>query len=431
MLERYSHPEMAQIWTLEAKYHLWLKVELIVLKVHETLGNVPVGTYEDVARKARFHSQRVSEIEAEVKHDVIAFLTNIAESVGENARFIHLGMTSSDLIDTALNLQIQQARPLITSGVSALREAIYARAKEHRYTVMMGRSHGVHGEPITFGAKLLVWVDEISRHEKRLHDAFEEMRVGMISGAMGTYAHLSLDVERHTCEALNLKPVKASTQVIQRDRHAALLNAFALLASSIEKMAVEIRHLQRTDVLEVEEAFSSGQKGSSAMPHKRNPISCENITGLARLIRSYAIPAMENMVLWHERDMSHSSVERVILPDAFTLLHYMLTRFTSVVRELIVYPQNMERNMNIYGGVVFSQRVLLALVEAGMAREEAYALVQRCAHQAWNIVGGDFRANVMADATIHRHISEAALEACFNPAPLLANIDGIFKRFEL
>jgi adenylosuccinate lyase len=430
MIERYSLPEMATLWSLDAKYQHWLAVELVVLQAQEALGLVPPGTHANVSENATYTPQRVAEIEADVRHDVIAFLTNLAETTGENSRYIHLGMTSSDLIDTALSVQIQTARPLIIQGVASLKASILKLARDHKNTVMVGRSHGIHGEPITFGAKLLVWVDELSRHEARLHHAFEDTRVGMISGAMGTYAHLSPEVEALVCQYLNLNPVKASTQVIQRDRHASLLAAFALLASSIEKMVIELRHLQRTDVLEVEEAFAKGQKGSSAMPHKRNPISSENISGLARLVRSYALPAMENIALWHERDMSHSSVERVILPDAFLLLHYMLHRFTGVIEHLGVYPHNMARNMNIYGGVIFSQRVLLALIEKGQSREEAYALVQHHAHQAWNTEGGNFKQALLADDTITPYLTPEEIEGCFNPAPMLQHIDALFARFD-
>jgi adenylosuccinate lyase len=431
MIERYALPAMAHLWSPVAKFDTWLFVEIAVLEAHERLGNVPKGVTAEVQSKAAFDLQRIDEIEAEVRHDVIAFLSNVAESVGESSRFVHLGMTSSDLIDTALNVQIQKARPVLMERLHTLQQTILKRAWEHQYTVMVGRSHGIHGEPITFGAKLLVWVDELERSIARLDSGFEECRVGMVSGAMGTYAHASPELEALTCEALGLSPVKASTQVIQRDRLASLFNAFALLASSLEKMAIEIRNLQRTDVLEVEEAFAKGQKGSSAMPHKRNPISSENITGLARLIRSYAIPCMENVALWHERDISHSSVERIVLPDAFIALHYMLNRFNTVMQDLVVFPENMKRNMNIYGGVIFSQRVLLALIEQGLSRESAYALVQKHAHAAWNIEGGHFKASLLGDETLSTLIRPEAIEACFDPTPMLQHIDHLFARFPL
>lgn len=431
MIDRYTLPDMRQLWSQEHKYAIWLKVELAATEAQEQLGRVPRGTAQAIRdKKPVIDPNRVDAIELEVKHDIIAFLTALAEQVGEESRFVHLGMTSSDLIDTALSLLLQESGALLLDKLDALIEVIYQRAEEHKHTVMIGRSHGIHGEPITFGVKLLVWFEELRRQRKRLVQALEENRVGQVSGAMGTYAHLDTEVERLTCEGLGLEAAPVSTQVLQRDRHASLMCAFGLLASSLEKFAVEIRHLQRTDVLEAEEPFTKGQKGSSAMPHKRNPIASENITGLARLVRSYAVPAMENIALWHERDISHSSVERVIFPDATTLLHYMLNRFTKVMEGLVVYPDNMQRNMNRYGGVIFSQRVMLTLVEKGVLREEAYRLVQRNAMAAWNTTDGSFKANVENDAEITSVLSKEELEACFNPQALLSNIDTIFARFE-
>ena len=429
MIPRYTRPEMEALWTLEAKFDAWLEVEIAALQAHEDLGNVPSGITAEVKSKARYEIPRIDEIELEVRHDVIAFLTNVAEHVGEASRFVHLGMTSSDLIDTALSVQIQRAGDLLLSTLVTLREAIFEQAKKHQHTVMIGRSHGIHGEPVTFGLKLLVWVEELTRQESRLKAALEDNRIGQVSGAMGTYAHLSPEVETLTCQHLNLEPAKVSTQILQRDRHAHLMNTLALLASSLEKFAVEIRHLQRTDVLEVEEPFKPGQKGSSAMPHKRNPVASENMTGLARLVRSYAIPAMENVALWHERDISHSSVERVIVPDAFILLHYMMHRFTGVMKDLQVYPDNMKRNMNVYGGVIFSQRVLLKLIDEGVSREEAYTLVQRNAHAAWNTIGGDFKANLLADSDVTKQLNSEAIDSCFDPQALLKNVEAIFARF--
>ena len=429
MIERYALPAMATLWTQQTKYETWLEVEIAVLQAQETLGLVPAGTTESVKATAQFSASRIDEIEEEVKHDVIAFLTNVAEYVGEPSRFVHLGMTSSDLVDTALNLQVQRALPLIDEKLSALKATILKRAWEHKDTVMVGRSHGIHGEPITFGAKLLVWVDELNRAEARIAHAKTECQAGMVSGAMGTYTHLAPTAEAETCRLLGLTPVKASTQVVQRDRLASLFTAFALLASSLEKMATEIRNLQRTDVLEVEEGFAKGQKGSSAMPHKRNPVSSENITGLCRLIRSYAMPAMENIALWHERDISHSSVERIILPDAFIALHYVLNRFNGVMANLLVHSANMTRNMNVYGGVIFSQRVLLALIDKGVSREIAYRLVQKNAHAAWNTEGGHFKDNLLADAEVTALLSAEDIASCFDPAPLLSNINAIFARF--
>ena len=430
MIDRYSLPEMSQLWNQQAKYDRWLEVELAVLEVQETLGKVPQGVSAEVRSKATFNVARIDEIEAEVKHDVIAFLTNLAESVGENSRFVHLGMTSSDLIDTAVNLQVQASGKLLQEKLNELQSAIREQAFAHRHTVMVGRSHGIHGEPITFGLKLLVWVDELERQKKRLTQALEENRVGQVSGAMGTYAHLEPEVERLTCEQLSLIPATVSTQILQRDRMASLFCAFAQLASSLEKVAVELRHLQRTEVLEVEEAFTKGQKGSSAMPHKRNPISGENITGLARMVRSYVMPALENVALWHERDISHSSVERIILPDGFILLHYMLNRMSGVIRNLQVYPENMKRNMNLYGGVIFSQRVMLGLVDQGILREDAYRIVQKHAHEAWNREGGNFKANLLQDPDLQAKLSAETIEALFDPSGLLRHVDTIFERFE-
>ncbi len=429
MIERYTLPEMQALWTRQAVFETWLEVELAVLETQEKLGMVPAGVSADVRGKARFEIARIDEIELEVKHDVIAFLTCVGESVGENARFIHLGMTSSDLIDTALALQIQKAGKLLQEKLARLKDTVLQRAIEHKKTVMVGRSHGIHGEPITFGFKLLGWVDELDRQEKRLWDALEENRVGQVSGAMGTYSNIDPKVEVEVCKLLGLKPAKVSTQVIARDIHSQYLLALGSLASTLEKFAVEIRGLQKTDILEVEEGFAKGQKGSSAMPHKRNPVGSENITGLARLVRSYVTPALENIALWHERDISHSSVERVILPDASILMHYMLHRFNGIMRDLIVHEQNMLRNMNRYGGVIFSQRVLLTLVDKGVSREEAYRLTQRNAHAAWNHEGESFQDNLLADAEVRQHLSEQEIANCFDPDDYLKQVDVIFARF--
>ncbi len=429
VIERYTLPEMQEIWSRKHRFRAWIDVELAVMQVQEEMGEIPAGTTADVRAKADFDIERIDAIEEEVKHDVIAFLTNLAEYVGENSRFVHKGLTSSDLIDTAMALQIQQAGKLILDKLDTLRNTVRDRAFEHKHTAMIGRSHGIHGEPVTFGLKLLVWVDELERHQKRLADALEENRVGQFSGAMGTYSNITPEVEKRACELLGLKPARTSTQVIQRDLHAQFLMMLAGLASSLEKFAVELRHLQRTDVLEVEEAFTEGQKGSSAMPHKRNPVSGENVTGLARLVRSYAIPALENVALWHERDISHSSVERVIFPDACILTHYMLNRMNTLIANLVVYPENMKRNMNIYGGVIFSQRVMLKLVEKGVSREEAYRLVQRNAHAAWNIEGGNFLENLLNDPAVRGHLNNEEIDACFDVTDYLRHVDAIFDRF--
>jgi len=430
MIERYTLPEMGQLWHPETRYALWLKVELAVLEVQEALGRVPQGVTQDVRSKACFNLARIDEIEAEVKHDVIAFLTSVNESVGENSRFIHLGMTSSDMIDTALALQLVQAGRMLQKRLTTLQETVLALALKHKDTATIGRSHGIHAEPTTFGLKVLVWLDELQRHDTRLAASIEELRVGQISGPVGTYSAIDPEVERRTCELLGLKPAPISTQVISRDLHAGFLNALALLASSLEKIAVEIRHLQRTEVLEAEEPFTKGQKGSSAMPHKRNPIASENITGLARLIRGYAIPMMENVALWHERDISHSSVERVVLPDATILMDYMLNRLNTVLDGLVVYSDNMMRNLQFKGGLAFSQQVLVALVESGLSREAAYALVQKNAMAAWQACDGSFRTNLQADPEVTSRLDASTLDSCFDTARMLRHTDAIFARFQ-
>jgi len=379
LIERYTLPEMGNLWTDEFKFKTWLQVEIAVCEAQAELGYIPADAVETIKAKAQFDPKRILEIEAEVRHDVIAFLTNVNEYVGDAGRYIHLGMTSSDVLDTALALQLVASLEVLQSHVDKLAQAIRFQAQQHRETVMIGRSHGIHAEPITFGFKLAGWLAEVLRGRDRLCQLHPEIAVGKISGAVGTYANLDPRVEAIACQKLGLRPDTASTQVISRDRHAQFFNVLALLAASIERFAVEIRNLQRTDVLEVEEFFSKGQKGSSAMPHKRNPIRSERLTGMARLIRGYAMTGLENVALWHERDISHSSVERVALPDACILTHFMLVEITDLVKNLQVYPENMQRNMNVYGGVVFSQRVMLALVEKGLSREAAYAVVQSCA----------------------------------------------------
>jgi adenylosuccinate lyase len=432
MIPRYTQPDMAAIWADDNRFATWLKVELAVLEVQEQLGMVPEGTLSAVKPKASFNVARMADIEAEVKHDVIAFVSCVAESVGEAGRWLHLGMTSSDLIDTAFALLIQEAGALVLTRLNTLMQTLRAKATEHKYTVQVGRSHGIHAEPITFGLKLLVWLDECERHHKRLTAALAENNVGKLSGAVGTYANMEPVVEANVCKQLGLTPSLTATQVIQRDIHATLMLAMANCASSMEKMAVELRALQKTDILEVEEPFTIGQKGSSAMPHKRNPITGENVTGLARLIRSYALPCMENVVLWHERDISHSAVERVVFPDAFILMDTLLTRLERTIKGLVVYPNNMRRNMMKYGGAIFSQRVLLALVEhGGLSREAAYTLVQRNAHTAWNVEGGDFKANLLADAEVTQVLPPDQLLACFEEQRMLRHIDTIFARFNL
>lgn len=428
MIERYTLPEMGDLWTDAYKFKTWLDVEIAVCEAQAELGKIPTDAVATIKEKANFDVRRILEIEATVKHDVIAFLTNVNEYVGEAGRYIHLGMTSSDVLDTALALQMVASLDLLQEYVDKLIVALREKAQEHRYTVMVGRSHGIHAEPITFGFKLAGWLAEVLRNADRMKLLREEISIGQISGAVGTYANIDPQIEAIACAKLNLKPDTASTQVISRDRHANYLNVLALLAASIERFAVEIRNLQRTDVLEVEEFFSKGQKGSSAMPHKRNPIRSERLTGLARLIRGYAMTGLENVALWHERDISHSSAERVILPDASILMHFMLVEITTLVENLHVYPENMQRNMNLYGGVIFSQKVLLALVEKGMGREDAYAIVQGNAHQAWNQEGGNFQSLVAQDPQVQKHLSVAELAECFNPQQHLQNLDVIYQR---
>lgn len=419
---------MGELWTETYKLKTWLQVEIAVCEAQAELGYIPAAAVDEIKAKATFDLARVLEIEKEVKHDVIAFLTNVNEYVGDAGRYIHLGMTSSDVLDTALALQMVASLDVILTQVEALIQAIRYQAQQHRGTIMIGRSHGIHAEPITFGFKLAGWLAEMLRHRDRLNRLHTEIAVGKISGAVGTYANIDPKIEAIACQNLGLRPDCASTQVISRDRHANFFNHLALLAASIERFAVEIRNLQRTDVLEVEEFFSKGQKGSSAMPHKRNPIRSERLTGLARMIRGYAITGLENVALWHERDISHSSVERVMLPDACILTHFMLVETTDLVRNLLVYPENMSRNMNVYGGVVFSQRVMLTLVDKGLSREEAYAIVQSCAHTAWNQPDGNFRALIEQDSRVTAKLSPTEIAACFDPQLHLQHLDQVYQR---
>ena len=426
MIERYTLPEMGELWTDEYKFKTWLQVEIAVCEAQAELGYIPPEAVAEIKAKASFDPQRILAIEAEVRHDVIAFLTNVNEYVGEAGRYIHLGMTSSDMLDTALSLQLVASLKVIKAHVENLIQALRYKAQEHRDTVMIGRSHGIHAEPMTFGFKLAGWLAEILRHRDRFTHLEDKIAVGKISGAVGTYANIDPRIEAIACQNLGLRPDTASTQVISRDIHAEFMNALALLAASIERFAVEIRNLQRTDVLEVEEFFSKGQKGSSAMPHKRNPIRSERLTGCARIIRGNAMATLENVALWHERDISHSSVERVVLPDSCILIHFMLVEITDLVKHLLVYPENMKRNLNLYGGVVFSQRVLLALVEKGLTRDDAYATVQALAHTAWNTEGGDFKTLVTQSDLIQAHLTPAEIDACFDPH--LHHLDEIYQR---
>lgn len=422
---------MGDLWTDDYKLKTWLQVEIAVCEAQAKLGFIPADAVEEIKAKAQFDRRRILEIEAEVRHDVIAFLTNVNEYVGDAGRYIHLGLTSSDMIDTALALQLVASVDVLLARVEDLSQAIRYQAQQHRQTIMIGRSHGIHGEPITFGFKLAGWLAEVLRHRERLVRLRSQVAVGKISGAVGTYANIDPRIEAITCELLGLQPDCASTQVISRDRHAEYIQELALLAASIERFAVEIRNLQRTDVLEVEEFFAKGQKGSSAMPHKRNPIRSERLTGLARIIRGHAVAALENVALWHERDISHSSVERMILPDSAVLTHFMLVETTDLVKNLLVYPENMLRNLNVYGGVVFSQRVMLTLVEKGMRREDAYKVVQSAAHVAWNQPEGDFRKLIEQDALVQEKLSADEIAECFNPNYHLRHLDAIYQRLSI
>jgi adenylosuccinate lyase len=427
MIDRYALPEIRSIWSDENRYRKWLDVELAVCEVQAENGIIPKADWETIRSKARFDARRIAEIEETVQHDVIAFLTSVAENVGPASRYIHEGMTSSDVLDTALSLQMKEAGRLIVDAATAFRAVLARRAVEFKDTVCMGRSHGIHAEPTTFGLKLALWHEEMGRNLGRLNQAIETINVGKISGAVGTFAHLDPSVEEAVMKKLGLRPAPVSTQVLQRDRHAEYLAALAITAATLEKVALEIRHLQRTEVREAEEFFSKGQKGSSSMPHKRNPIVCERICGLARIIRSNALTGMENVALWHERDISHSSVERMILPDSTMILYYMLRKATGLIDALLVYPQNMAGNMEKTKGLFFSQSVLLALVRGGLTREDAYKLVQRVSMECWKS-GQDFKTAVEQDADIRCRLSDKELQGCFDMHVQLRNVNRIFQR---
>jgi len=431
MIPRYTREEMSRLWSDVARLRRWRDVELAALEGMVAAKLAPAEALADCTARAGDFTpqdvQRIDEIERTTKHDVIAFLTFMEERVGPSARWLHLGMTSSDVLDTSLGLTLQAATDLLLEGLTRVKAAVKRRALEHQRTVMMGRSHGIHAEPITFGHKLAIWYDELARGEARLRRAREAISVGKISGAVGTFAHLPPSVEAHVCLKLGLTPAPASSQIIQRDRHAEFFSALALLGTSLEKFAVEIRHLQRSEVREVEEAFTAGQKGSSAMPHKRNPILSENLSGLARLLRGYALSAMENVPLWHERDISHSSVERVIGPDATGVLDFMLHRFAGLMENLRVLPEQMSRNVELLGGVVNSQRILLELARKGMDRQAAYVVVQRNAMKMYE-TGADFRASLLGDADLLKVMTPAEIEDCFSPGYHLKHMEEIFSR---
>ena len=426
MIPRYSRPEMSRIWTDENKFSIWLRVEVLACEALHRLGDVPAADLQRIRKRAKFDVARIDEIEREVNHDVIAFLTCVAEYVGPSARFIHKGLTSSDVIDTALAVQMVQAADLLIGGVKAVRKAVAAQARKHKFTPMIGRSHGIHAEPITFGLKMALMYDEFGRALARLEAARETVRVGQLSGAVGTHAHLDPKVEAYVCKKLGLQVAPISTQILQRDLHAEYLNALALVACSIDRWATEFRHLQRTEVREVEEYFSKDQKGSSAMPHKRNPITGERLCGLARLIRGYALAGMENVALWHERDISHSSAERVALPDATIALDYMLHKLEFVVRTLTVLPKNMQRNLDLTHGLIHSQQVLLMLTEKGVSREIAYRVVQRNAMRAWE-TGEHLKALLAKDPDIAAKISAKDLDKVFDIKTHFRDVNRTFK----
>ncbi len=431
MIERYTLPEMGRIWTEEAKFQSWLDVEIAACQANFELGQLSKEDLDQIRSKAAFNSERIKEIEKEVKHDVIAFLTNINEYVGDSGRFIHVGMTSSDVLDTGLSLQLRDSCDLLIQEIKNLEKILRKVAANHKETLMIGRSHAIHGEPISFGFKLAGWLAEVIRNKERLIRLKEVISIGQISGAMGTYANTDPRVEEITCTQLGLKPDTVSTQVISRDRHAEYVQTLALVGSSLDRFATEIRNLQRTDVLEVEEGFTPGQKGSSAMPHKRNPIRSERVSGLSRILKSFVNTALDNVSLWHERDITHSSNERIMFPDISICLHFMLSEMIDIVENLKIYPENMLNNLNIYGGVIFSQKVLLLLIEKGISREEAYKLVQSNAHTAWNSKYGNFKENLEKDQKIMDLINQEELNECFNPSIHLINLNVIWKRLNI
>lgn len=430
MIERYTLPGMGSLWSEETRFSRWLEVEILACEAHAELGVIPREAARVIREKAAVDPQRVHQLEETTRHDVAAFVQAAAESVGEEGRFIHYGLTSYDVVDTALSSLMREAASIIEEDLAALLDAIRRKALAHRDTLMVGRTHGVHAEPITFGFKMALWYAETQRNLERVRSAARTISVGRLSGAVGTYAHVDPFVERYVCERMGLEPAPISTQVIQRDRHAQYLGAMALVASSIEKFALEVRGLARTEIREVEESFGRGQKGSSAMPHKRNPVVSEQMTGLARLVRANAHAALENVALWHERDISHSSVERVIIPDSTIVVDYMVQTFTRLLENLVVYPENMLNNLNATGGLIFSQRLMLALVSSGHSREEAYRLVQSLAARAWE-GEASFRDLALKDPGVLQALGKEGALACFDPQPYVARVGEIFRRLGL
>lgn len=427
MIDRYTLPGMKAIWEPENKFKTWLKVEILVCEGQAKLGIIPKEVVERIKQRAVVDVGKIDKIEQTVKHDVIAFLGSIMEGLGEDGKYIHLGITSSDIVDTSLALQMREAADIIIDDLKRLLQIIKDRAIKYKETVMIGRSHGIHGEPITFGFKMALWYEEIRRNLKRMESAKDIISYGKISGAMGTFAHLPPSVEEYAVKGLGLKPESISSQIIQRDRHAQYLTTLAIIASSIDKFATEIRHLQRTEVLEAEEFFSEGQRGSSAMPHKRNPISCENLSGLARIVRANSLASLEDMPLWHERDISHSSVERVIIPDSTILIDYMINRFVDIIDKLIIYPDNMKKNLELTGGLIYSERIMLELAKKGMDKDLAYRRVQSHAMAAWK-GGGKFLDLLMDDLEIRKYLKKEEITGCFDNGYYLRNLDDIYKR---
>ena len=430
MIERYTYPEMGRIWTDENEFQTMLDIEICACEIMAELGEIPAEAVPVIKAKAKFTVPRIREIEKETRHDILAFLTAVAENVGDESKYIHLGLTSSDVKDTALGVMMKQAAGILLDDLEKFHAVLKRRAAEHKHTVMIGRTHGIHAEPLTLGLKFALWMDETERNIERLKRARDIVAVGKLSGAVGTYSNIDPRVEAYVCEKMGLKAARLATQVIQRDRHAEFLTTLAIIGSSLDKFATEIRNLQRTDIREAEEYFHPGQKGSSAMPHKRNPITCERVAGLARVLRGNALASMEDVALWHERDITHSSVERVILPDSTILLDYMLRIFTNIIDKLLVYPDAMKANIEKTGGLIFSQRVMLVLVDKGVLREDAYRWVQRNAMARW-LEGADFKTNVKNDADIVKYLSPAEIDECFDTAYPLRNIDTIMARFGL
>jgi len=427
MIERYTTPKMKFLWSDQNRFQKWLDIELLACEAQAKLGIIPKSALPKIRKKAKFDVERIAQIEEKTKHDVVAFLTNLAENIGKEAKYVHYGMTSSDILDTSLSLLMREAGEVILQDLDKLSSNLKKKALEFKHTSMIGRTHGVHAEPITLGLKFALWYAEIQRNIERLKRAIETISVGKISGAVGTFSNLDPRVEEYLCKKLELKPAPISSQIIQRDRHAEFMTALAIIASSIEKFATEIRNLQRTEILELEEGFAKGQKGSSAMPHKRNPITCERLCGLARLVRTNGQAALENITLWHERDISHSSVERVIIPDSTILVDYMLTQFTKIMENLLVYPDNMRKNLEKTRGMIFSGRLLLALSEKTPSKEDAYLIVQDNAMKAWN-KNENFRDLIKNDKRVKKYLSEKEIEECFSLDYYLRNVDYIFKR---